>query len=227
MNGKLAAVSLTSADTATSVYRCRHTVASMVSIAVCNRSTAEAEITISIGSTANTIDIGSVIEFKTDLLAKNVLERTGVAVSSGEYITIESTQADVSVVVMGTEMGTFDTNIAALFAPTQEYVLTNMVITFQLGNIQFVVNDYVTDIKSDLYADGLRTVTLEISYVSLGSPSNTVTLTGLLQDVGSDVHYFTIDATGATVDGVAYASSPVYAIGEVSTGGTGTVTFNA
>ena len=111
MNGKLAAVSLTSADTATSVYRCRHTVASMVSIAVCNRSTAEAEITISIGSTANTIDIGSVIEFKTDLLAKNVLERTGVAVSSGEYITIESTQADVSVVVMGTEMGTFDDSI--------------------------------------------------------------------------------------------------------------------
>ena len=111
MNGKLAAVSLTSADTATSVYRCRHTVASMVSIAVCNRSTAEAEITISIGSTANTIDIGSVIEFKTDLLAKNVLERTGVAVSSGEYITVESTQADVSVVVMGTEMGTFDSSI--------------------------------------------------------------------------------------------------------------------
>lgn len=111
MNGKLAAVSLTSADTATSVYRCRHTVASMVSIAVCNRGTAEAEITISIGSTANTIDIGSVIEFKTNLLAKNVLERTGVAVSSGEYITIESTQADVSVVVMGTEMGTFDSSI--------------------------------------------------------------------------------------------------------------------
>ena len=124
MNGKLAAVSLTSANTATSVYRCRHTVASMVSIAVCNRSTAEAEITISIGSTANTIDIGSVIEFKTDLLAKNVLERTGVAVSSGEYITIESTQADVSVVVMGTEIGTFDTNIAAIPLPVFEWSST-------------------------------------------------------------------------------------------------------
>ena len=114
MNGKLAAVSLTSADTATSVYRCRHTVASMVSITVCNRSAVDAEITISISSTINSTDVGSEIEFKTDLLAKNVLVRTGVAVSSGEYITVESTQADVSVVVMGTEMGTFDSNIGEI-----------------------------------------------------------------------------------------------------------------
>lgn len=111
MNGKLAAVALASADTPISVYRCQYTDAAMVSVSICNRSTEPTQITLSTGIELDTTDLAGILEFKTELQAKNVLERTAVIVASGEYITIESTQAEVSVVVMGVEMGTPDASI--------------------------------------------------------------------------------------------------------------------
>lgn len=158
------------------------------------------------------------IEYETELEPKAILERTGIVLETGRNLVARSSAVNVSVTANGLEMS----DQLPPLPPTEEYILTNIVITFQSGNIQFVANDGVTDIKSDLYAGGIRTVTLEVAW-----PGNTVTLVGLLQDVGASVHYFTVDASGATVDGTAYASSSVYAIGEVSTGGTGTVTFNA
>ena len=111
MNGKLAAVSLTSADTATSVYKCRTTGAAFISVSICNRSAETAEITLGVSDSANSSDVASIIEYKTELLPKNVLERTGVAVSSTQYLTVTSSVANVSVVATGVETGTFDDSI--------------------------------------------------------------------------------------------------------------------
>ena len=111
MNGKLAAVNLTNANTATSVYRCRTTGAAFISVSICNRSAETAEITLGVSDSANSSDVASIIEYKTELLPKNVLERTGVAVSSTQYLTVTSSVANISVVATGVETGTFDDSI--------------------------------------------------------------------------------------------------------------------
>lgn len=124
MNGKLAAVNLTNANTASSVYRCRTTGAAFISVSICNRSTETAEITLGVSDSANSSDVASIIEYKTELLPKNVLERTGVAVSSTQYLTVTSSVANVSVVATGAETGEFDTNIAAIPLPVFEWSQT-------------------------------------------------------------------------------------------------------
>jgi hypothetical protein len=111
MNGKLAAGNLTTANVATSVYRCRTTGAAFISVSICNRSAETAEITLGVSDSANSSDVASIIEYKTELLPKNVLERTGVAVSSTQYLTVTSSVANVSVVATGVETGTFDDSI--------------------------------------------------------------------------------------------------------------------
>ena len=111
MNGKLAAGNLTTANVATSVYRCRTTGAAFISVSICNRSAETAEITLGVSDSANSSDVASIIEYKTELLPKNVLERTGVVVSSTQYLTVTSSVANVSVVATGVETGTFDDSI--------------------------------------------------------------------------------------------------------------------
>lgn len=111
MIGKLAAVNLTTPNTATSVYRCRTSKYTIATISICNRNSATADITISISDSINAHYIAGSIEFETGLLPNGVLERTGVAIGSGQYITVTSSVADVSVVLMGVETGEFDPNL--------------------------------------------------------------------------------------------------------------------
>jgi len=124
MNGKLVAVNLTNANTATSVYRCRTTGAAFISVSICNRSAETAEITLGVSDSANSSDVASIIEYKTELLPKNVLERTGVAVSSTQYLTVTSSVANVSVVATGAETGTFDASISEIPLPVFEWSST-------------------------------------------------------------------------------------------------------
>jgi len=114
MTGRLAAANITTPNTATSVYRCRTSGAAFISVSICNRGTETAEITLSVTDAANSSDVETVIEYKTELVPKNVLVRTGVAVSSTQYLTVTSTVANVSVVATGTETGTFDDSISEI-----------------------------------------------------------------------------------------------------------------
>jgi hypothetical protein len=47
--------------------------------------------------------VGEYIEFETVLLAKNVLERTGIVLAATQKIVVLSSQASVSAVVVGIE----------------------------------------------------------------------------------------------------------------------------
>jgi len=114
MTGRLAAANITTPNTATSVYRCRTSGAAFISVSICNRGTETAEVTLSVTDAANSSDVGTAIEYNTELLPKNVLVRTGVAVSSTQYLTVTSTVANVSVVATGTETGTFDDSISEI-----------------------------------------------------------------------------------------------------------------
>jgi len=114
MTGRLAAANITTPNTATSVYRCRTSGAAFISVSICNRGIETAEVTLSVTDAANSSDVGTAIEYNTELLPKNVLVRTGVAVSSTQYLTVTSTVANVSVVATGTETGTFDDTISEI-----------------------------------------------------------------------------------------------------------------
>ena len=114
MAGRLAASNLTTPNAATSVYRCRTTGYAVVSVNICNRGAGPANITIIVSDTANISDLAGTIEFQTTVNSKDVLERTGIAISSAQYITIISSSADVSVVVMGAELGTVDASISEI-----------------------------------------------------------------------------------------------------------------
>ena len=105
MAGRLAAHNITTADSPTSVYRCRTAGYTAAMVNVCNRGAGPADITIIVSDTANISDLAGTIEFQTTVNSKGVLERTGIAVGSAQYITIISSSADVSVVVMGIETG--------------------------------------------------------------------------------------------------------------------------
>ena len=105
MNGRLNAVDIAAGSTPETVYEAPGDIKyASVSISVCNRGPQTAEITISGSSVDNTIDNGNIIEYRTELLAHNVLERTGIIVPQSEFLVVESDQINVSVVVMGAEV---------------------------------------------------------------------------------------------------------------------------
>lgn len=105
MNGRLAAVDVAAGNTAETIYECPGDAQyATLAISVCNRGPNTANITITGSDIDNTIDLGSCIEYRTELLAHNVLERTGIIVPQGEYLVIESDQINVSCVVMGAEV---------------------------------------------------------------------------------------------------------------------------
>jgi len=114
MTGRLAAQDITTADSPTSVYRCRTTGYAVVSVNICNRGAGPADITIIVSDTANISDLAGTIEFQTTVNSKDVLERTGIVVGSTQYLTVTSSVANVSVVAMGAEVGEFDSDIAAI-----------------------------------------------------------------------------------------------------------------
>lgn len=124
MIGRLAAANLTTANVATSVYRCRTTGYTVASINICNKGTSSADITIMISNTVNSTDLAGTIEFQSSIPAKGVLERTGIVVGSTQYLTITSSSTDISIIAMGAEVGEFDSDIAAIPLPVYEWSST-------------------------------------------------------------------------------------------------------
>ena len=124
MIGRLAAANITTANAATSIYRCRTTGYTIACINICNRGTSSADITIMVSDTVNSTDLAGTIEFQSSIPAKDVLERTGVAVGSGQYITVTSSSTDISIIAMGVEVGEFDSDIAAIALPVFEWSQT-------------------------------------------------------------------------------------------------------
>lgn len=102
--GRLAANDL-SAAALTTVYTCPADTYTVSSITICNRGAASTNISIAIAD-ADTPTVAEYIEFETALLSKNVLERTGIVLSTDQRIVVLSSEASVSVVVVGIETST-------------------------------------------------------------------------------------------------------------------------
>ena len=102
--GRLGAYDL-SADTPQSIAQGETNRYTACSVSLCNRGNEPVKVGIAITTSVNIIDNIEYIDKDVELLPKSVLERTGIAIKRGEYITVESDSDRVSAVAWGVESG--------------------------------------------------------------------------------------------------------------------------
>ena len=94
------------ATTDTTVYTCPASTFAVVTVSLCNRNASTArDIRIAV-STSGTPSNAEWLEYDASLLAKGVLERTGLVLAAGQRIVVYASATDVSAVVYGIETST-------------------------------------------------------------------------------------------------------------------------
>ena len=90
----------------TTVYTCPPTTFAVVTLSLCNRNPSTARnirVSLSTGSTPNDAEW---LEYDASLLAKGVLERTGIVLTAGQRLIVNADGTGVTAVVYGIETTT-------------------------------------------------------------------------------------------------------------------------
>jgi hypothetical protein len=93
------------ANTNTTLYTVPVSTFSVVTISICNRGAAAVDVRIAVSDTG-TPGNADYLEFDSSVLAKGVLERTGIVLQAGKLVVCRATATDVNVVVTGIETAT-------------------------------------------------------------------------------------------------------------------------
>lgn len=104
MNGLLGSYNLI-AGNAQSIYVCDTEGGAVVTLNVCNRGSVTALIDVAISDTVNSPANSEWIEFGVEVLGKGVLERTAIALDTGQHLIVRSNQFNVSAVCWGVTIG--------------------------------------------------------------------------------------------------------------------------
>lgn len=99
--GRLGTADVTAA-TDTTVYTVPAATYAVATITIVNRGTVPSNIDIALADTS-TPGNDEYIEYNTELLAKNVIERTGIVLDAGKLIVVRSSASSVNAVVVGIE----------------------------------------------------------------------------------------------------------------------------
>lgn len=101
-SGRLAKENISSINTDIQVYQVPSSHVASFTISICNRGSSNAKIRIALTDAAS-IDLEEYVDFDTVVYPKETYQRSGVVLSSGQYVYVRSDQANISVNIYGFE----------------------------------------------------------------------------------------------------------------------------
>ena len=89
----------------TSLYTVPANTFGIVTLSICNRGNSAISVRVAVASAGTPLN-SEYIEYDVEVLAKGVLERSGIAMAAGQILVVYSSAVNVSAVAMGIETST-------------------------------------------------------------------------------------------------------------------------
>lgn len=102
-SGRLGTPRDLAATTETSLYTCAATNFAVVSVSICNRNATAVTVRLAVTASGGTAATTDFLEYGATIPANSVLERTGIAMTSGNQMTAWASTTGVTAIAYGIE----------------------------------------------------------------------------------------------------------------------------